>query len=287
MVRSIRPMRAMMGRMTLPPEPPQPPGGPPEGPEGDRPPGAWPPPVPAEGPPPMPPPVSGKRGSPGPVAMMIIGGALVAGVVVGVVLARSGGDSNGGSGKVSIPAGWTAQDASDEGFRLALPPGWQEVEPGRVDDSLDQVREDNPELAEVIESQLSGSLSDLVRFFAFDTRSPTLAEQFATNVNVVVEPLPGGVDFDEYLDANLSQLRTVPGVRVSGEDEVSLPGGRAAVITSTFTLNSPSGPKDIAVTQYLLMRGDRGFILSMTTTPGHIATYRETFEQIARTFEPI
>jgi hypothetical protein len=104
----------------------------------------------------------------------------------------------------------------------------------------------------------------------------------------LVESLPAGVEFDEYLQANLSQLREVPKVSVSLEDDdVALPGGRAALIRSTFSLNSPDGEREVSVTQYVFLKGSRGFILSMTTTPVHAANYEPLWEQIAKTFEPL
>lgn len=237
-------------------------------------------------PPPPPPsaPVKGPRLSP--LVAIILGVALIGGAATAIFLVRSGdGGEKVGSG--AAPDEWTTHDLTAEGFRLDLPPGWQKVSPGEVDASFEALRASNPDLAEQIESQ-AGNLNELVRFFAFDTRSPTLAQEFATNVNVVVEPLPGGVDFAGYLDANLTQLRQVATVTVTVEDEnIALPGGRAAVINSVFTLNAPTGEREVAVTQYLLMKGSRGFILSMTTTPEHTATYRPVWEQIAKTFVPL
>ena len=232
-----------------------------------------PPPVPAA---PYPPPSGGGRNR---VALIVIGVALIAGAGVGIVLARGGG---GGE----VPDGWKAHDLTSDGFRLATPGSWRDLPPGDVTPALDEIRAENPELAELIEGQLTGSLSELVRFFAFDPDSPSLAQEFATNINVVVEPLPVDVSFSQYLQANLTQLRQVPGVSVEvRNEEATLPGGRAAVISSRFTLNSPSGPRQIDVLQYLFLKGRKGFILSMTTTPEHGATYATTFERIARSFQ--
>lgn len=219
--------------------------------------------------------------------MIVIGVALVAGAGVGVFLARGGDDSGKASGPVVIPAGWTRHAVAADGFSLGLPGGWKEIPPGDVEPALDDLRRDNPELADLVEGQLSGSLSQLVRFFAFDTQAPTLSDGFATNANVVVEPLQVDISFDQYVEANVRQLRQVPNVTVTvGNENLSLPGGRSALINSRFTLQSPDGPKMIDVTQYVFLKGRRGFILSMTTTPAHQATYRSTFEQIARTFKP-
>jgi hypothetical protein len=224
-----------------------------------------------------------------PRAMIVIGVALIAGAVVGVLLAKGGGDDSGkASGPVAIPAGWTRHDLASEGFTLGLPPGWRDIPPGEVEPALDELRADNPELADLVEGQLQGSLSQLVRFFAFDTEAPSLAEGFATNANVVVEPLQVDVTFEQYLEANVRQLRQVPNVTVTVRDDtLSLPGGRSAVISSVFELKSPEGLKQVDVTQYVFLKGRRGFILSMTTTPAHQSAYRTTFDQIARTFKPV
>jgi hypothetical protein len=232
-------------------------------------------------------PVKGRRVNP--VLLIVLGVALLAGAPAAFLILRSGDDGEPTKvGSAVLPAGWTAHEVTADGFRLGLPPEWQKVAPGEVDASLETLRKDNPELAEMVEGQVEGSLNELVRFFAFDTRSPTLAQEFATNINVVVEPLPSGIDFAQYLEANLSQLRQVPTVTVSlDDDDLALPGGRAALISSLFTLNSPSGGQEIAVRQYLFLNGGRGFILSMTTTPGHAATYKPLWEQIAKTFEPL
>lgn len=255
------------------------------------PPPAPPDPSASDAPPPEPPfsPATPGRKLP-PVAMMVIGVALVAGAVVGVLIARGGDkEDSGKAGPITVPAGWATQDLSSEGFTLALPPDWKVIPPGDVEPAVDELRAENPELADLIEGQLQGSLSQLVRFFAFDTDAPTLAQGFATNVNVVVEPLQtDDVAFAAYVDANIRNLKQVPGVTVTlKDDNLALPGGRAALINSEFTLNSADGVRKIDVTQYVMLRGRRGLILSMTTTPEHAATYAQTFTDIAKTFRPV
>ena len=249
---------------------------------GPRPDPSEPPVPPAFGDAAPPPPASSRR-----VLAIILGLALIGGATGAVLLVGSRDEDKPVASRLPIPAGWSTHELASEGFRLGLPPGWKPVAADTVDSALESLREGNQELARAIEQQVTGSLSMLVRFFAFDTRSPTFEEEFATNVNVVVEPLPGGVDFDAYVEANLKQLRAVPGVTDTSQDTVSLPGGEAALIRSHFTLNTPDGERALAVTQYLFLQGDRGFILSETTTPKHEATYASVFEAIAKTFQAL
>jgi hypothetical protein len=37
----------------------------------------------------------------------------------------------------------------------------------------------------------------------------------------------------------------------------------------------------------LVLKSNRGFILSLTTTPSHESTYRSVFEEIAKTFQTL
>lgn len=230
------------------------------------------------------------RGGSKQLIAIVVGVALVAGAATGVFLAgRNKSKDSKNPITTTIPAGWTTYDKNADGFRLGLPKGWDDVAPGEVDDALQGLRQGNPELADLIEQQVSGSLSEYVRFFALDGESPTLAQGFATNVNVVVETeLPDGLSFATYVNANLANLRKVPGVDIREQDTaVVLAGGTAALIKSHLTLNTPAGPQVVAVTQYIWLDDGRGLILSMTTTPEHEPTYAATFEQIANTFQPL
>jgi hypothetical protein len=256
----------------VPPWPPVPPDSPPD--------------VPPAGAPAMPEaePVGPRRNT-ALIAGLVLALAIGTGVGVGIGLRGSGEPEVAEVPPSPVPAGWAIQEVPAEGFAVALPPAWRDVPTTSADEALGALRDANPGIAELVENQLGGTVSAFIKLLAFDLESPTLAEQFATNMNVVVAPVPSGIRFEDFVEANLSQLRAVPGLAGDIKQEtVTLPAGRAAQVRSRLTLQSPDGEKIAAITQYLLVRGTRGYILSFSTTPTHEPTYTDLFTRIAGTF---
>ena len=242
-------------------------------------------------PPPLPPeePIAGevppRRTSKAVVAILV--GALLAGAGTAVWLVRSRDEGPRNVSPVALQSGWTDQTLPEDGFGIAFPPGWEAIDPDNADAALAQMAKDNPAFAEIVKDQV-GKLSEIIRLLAVDANSPTLAQGFATNANVIVQPVPGSLRFEEFLQANVSQLRSVPGVTTSVEDDAfALPAGRAALIRSRLPIQSPAGTTIAAVTQYLFLTEERGFILSFTTTPESEARYVSVFEAIVRTFRTL
>jgi hypothetical protein len=240
-----------------------------------------PPPLPDAGPPGMAPiPETGlppsRRISPALVAVIA---ALVVAIaaVGGTLLLRSGGD------KSTLDPGWKRVAAAAEGFSVGMPPGWESVSTTDADKAFEALQSANPQLAALVKDQLGGSLSSLIKLLAFDTKSPTLAQQFATNMNVVVAPA-AGVPIETFLEQNLIQLRKTPGLSSVESRRMELPSGPAGSVTSQLTVNAPGGAQQVAITQYLVVNGTNGYIMSFSTLPSFKQTYVRLFEQIAETF---
>jgi hypothetical protein len=220
------------------------------------------------------------------IAGLVLALAIGTGIGVGIAL-RSSGDADEAKlpAPSPVPIGWAMQEVPAEGFAVALPPTWEDVPTSSADEALGALRDANPGIAALVENQLGGTVSAFIKLLAFDLESPTLAEQFVTNMNVVVAPVPSGIKFEDFVEANLSQLRAVPGLAGDIKQEtLALPAGQAAQVRSRLTLQSPDGEKIAAITQYLLVRGTRGYILSFSTTPTHEPTYAALFTRIAGTF---
>jgi hypothetical protein len=208
---------------------------------------------------------------------------LAVGAIIGVLIAREGGEPVGPP--IALKSGWALHTQRSDGFRIGLPGEWKPVPTTSADAAFNALKDQNPGLAAMVRDQLGGNLSALIRFIAFDVRSPTLSQNFATNMNVVLTPLPGGTNFDRFVDLNLQQLRQVPGLSETiATQRVQLPAGEAAIITSRLDINTAAGTQSAAITQYLLQRGDSGYILSFTTLPANLSTYAPLFEEVARTF---
>jgi hypothetical protein len=221
------------------------------------------------------------RRGPGAAAVFGAIALIVVGAVAALVITRS---RNSGTGPATLKAGWTRRTVAAEGFSIGLPPGWTAVSTTSADDAFNTLKAANPQIATLVEKQLRTSLSSLIKLLAFDTRAPTLAEQFATNVNVVVAPAPG-VPLDRFISENLAELRTTPGLSNDiNSQRLTLPAGDAALVSSHLTVNAPGGAQEVAISQYLLVGGSRGYIISFSTLPSAVKTYSALFSEIARTF---
>ena len=204
------------------------------------------------------------------IAILAIGAGLI---VWSIALKDSGAKLQSGWRRVTTP----------EGFNVGLPPGWKSVSTTNADKAYEALKSANPQLANLVKDQLGSSLSSLIKLLAFDTKSPTLAQQFATNMNVVVAPA-AGVGLDVFLEQNLVQLRKTPGLAGVESSKLELPSGPAGLVTSQLTVNAPGGAQQVAITQYLLVNGSNGYILSFSTLPSFAANYKDSFKQIAETF---
>ena len=246
---------------------------------GAPPPGTPPPGVPVEAPtlPGAGPPPSRGRA----IAIAIAVLLLVGGAIAGVLVARSGGEGSKGP---ALKSGWTRHVLENEGFSVGLPPGWMAVPTSSADEALKALKDANPELERLVRDQVGSSLSSLLKLLAFDVNSPTLAKDFATNMNVLVAPLPASVGFDEFVGQNLAQLQAVPGVTGIQSQRLTLPAGPSALVHSRLSVSGGGESQIVSISQYLIRGEGSGYILSFSTRPDALSGYASLFEEIARTF---
>ena len=223
--------------------------------------------------------VVGRRRWVGLVAAVL---AISIGSVVGIILAVSNRKS---APVATLKPGWVRFGFATKGFGIDLPPGWKAVPATSADEQYKALKDANPKLAALVRDQGNSGASSLIALLAYDVNSPTLVRDFATNVTIAVVPLPNGTDLDTFVNDNVKQLRSVPEVAASIETQrLELPAGPAALITSHFTSNAPGGSQISANTQYLLLRGSRGYIVSFSTLPSSLGGYAPLFNEIAREF---
>jgi len=206
--------------------------------------------------------------------------ALSIGAAVGIVLALA---NRGGAPPAVLRAGWTRHTIRAAGFRIDLPPGWDPVSTTSVDAAYNELKTANPQLAELVRGQLGTSMSRLIKFLAFDTKSPTLVEDFATNMNVVVAPLGSASSFSAFLEQTLQQLQGVPGTSDVRAQRGTLPAGESARVRASVSIGSGASAVQYATVQYLLVRGSTGYVISFATLPGQVELYLPQFEEVAKT----
>jgi hypothetical protein len=192
----------------------------------------------------------------------------------------------GGSGEADQPrqvgqsAGLEVYEVGSQGFSIGLPPQWRVVS---VDEALPererkQLAQDNPDFAPLLDAMSSGEQP--IKLFAFD---PEAQRGFATNVNVVAVDLPSGTTLEQFVAANEADIKGFGG-RV-GEIEskaAELPSGAARSLEYGVRLTTGGSERTVATLQYLLVGGDKGYVVTFSTLPDLSERYDPVFDRTIR-----
>ena len=170
--------------------------------------------------------------------------------------------------EIEQPNGWILYDMPTLGIAFAAPPSWSVYsfdEEGREKLSED-LKTKSPEVVAQIEDftrEVEGQTN--VMMFGLDTEVPDGAK-FAPNFNLVVSPIPPGLDLD--MMANLS-LREVESWMAEGEasvERVELPAGDAAALM--YSVDQPLIGGDVVridVVMYMVINGSEGVAVTFST----------------------
>lgn len=161
-----------------------------------------------------------------------------------------------------------------EGVSLAAPASWIAVD-GRVPAAaLLRLTRDDPRLAPFLQ-QLAQPRSPM-RFIALDR---VVRGGFATNVNVVVAPVPAGLSFAAYRSGLLAELRTI-GARGVTQRAVRIRGARAVRVGYRFDITVQT-KRTVQTLQYAFLRPGRSVVVTYTTLPAFATRYAATFRRSA------
>jgi len=165
------------------------------------------------------------------------------------------------------------------GISLGLPSSWKPVDAQHLLDSaaLQKLEQENPELGRLIAAATNPSSP--VKFFAFD---PVVRQRFATNVNVVVEPIPTTVTFDLYAAALAAEIRSLHAVSQLRTRRVTLPGGPALRLNYRIRIAAGGRSFHTSTLQYAFLRGGtQSVVVTYTTLPQLQSRYAATFSTSA------
>ncbi len=162
-----------------------------------------------------------------------------------------------------------------EGISIAVPASWAATEGGVSRAILERLARENPKLAPFVRG-LGGPNSPM-KFIALDTR---VRDAFATNVNVVVVPVPNGITFAQYRQTLLAELRPIVGSTPIEQSVATIHGVAAARFR--YRLQLAFGRKiTVQTLQYAFLRPGRSVVVTYTTLPKLTSTYAATFKRSA------
>jgi hypothetical protein len=188
----------------------------------------------------------------------------------------------------TVQAGWKLHAISEDGFAMALPPSWvfQELDPATMEQGIQALKQKNPQIAQTLEQQGKVLSEQGIKFYAIDGASGSVADSFYTNVNVMHQVMPQTISLDFAVAQSLpvveNQYHLSQPIK---HRRVQLYAMEAEELRFTIPIViSGKQASQIAVTQYIILRGKDNYILTFMTSAKLDGKYAPVFEQIAKTF---
>lgn len=157
---------------------------------------------------------------------------------------------------------------------LAVPAPWVTVDASLPPATIERLQRQNPKLAPYL-AQLTGPNS-AAKFLALD---PAVQGGFATNLNVVVAPIPS-VTFDQYRAAIASEIQRLLGATNVDQRVVTIDGVRGVRLSYPFRI-TVGRTYTVATLQYAFPRGGKSIVVTYTTLPRLKARYAAAFARSA------
>jgi hypothetical protein len=176
--------------------------------------------------------------------------------------------------------GLTRYEISSGRFSIGVPETWHATTSTQTKKaSFKRFADQNPAFAAY--AGAVAKKNSPFKFFAYD---PVVRKRFATNLNVMVTPVPGRVTPEKYKRSALAEAKAIAHSRLESS-EVELPAGKALRIEyrARFLLNGRR--KAIATTQYALLLDNTSYVLTYTTLSALRGDYADWFKLSAESFQ--
>jgi hypothetical protein len=176
----------------------------------------------------------------------------------------------------SARTGWTTHRSTSGGFTVSTPSTW--IDMTRLTPQVMAKANEFPALRQYVALVRT---SKVVKLLVADASATSIANRYASNLNVVQAPTVGDLRFQR--DATVAGLRStgvVKGALHSGY--VTLPAGKAVSLRyqARFGATTPT----VALQQFLFVRGGKVTVLTYTTLPKLRGAYDAVFARSARSF---
>lgn len=207
--------------------------------------------------------------------------ACLAGVLLAVGCGGDGGSEAEQPKKTGTVGDLATYEVSSAGFTIGVPRDWDAVSADEIfsGETLDDFIEENPDF-EAYREALSSPDSPF-KFIAVD---PDVQDDFATNVNVVVSPVPQSVTFEQYREASRAEIEALARDNPVDEQIVTLPAGQAFRLEYDSEFTQSGQARTLATLQYGFLHDSTSYVVTFTTLPRLEGDYADEFDESIRSF---
>ena len=153
----------------------------------------------------------------------------------------------------TVPAGYIDVKDAETGVSVAVPQDWQQVplDAATLRQQADAMRDENPELAETLDSA-QGLIGGGGKLFAIHPDG-------SSNVNLIVTDAQGA-KLEDIPGPAVRELRS-RGATVESQERTTLGGEDAVKVTMKFPVNAEQTVDEV---QYYVIKRGRAYILTLT-----------------------
>jgi hypothetical protein len=128
-----------------------------------------------------------------------------------------------------------------------------------------------------------------IKLMALDASPESLGSGFPTSFNVLKLEMPMDITFDDYVEVNVMQLKSLYGEDIRLSQETQPIGGlEAAKLEYQAEMNDLLGQTHtVTYQQYLMLDGRTQYVLTLAATEDQIGQNEELFSRVAQSFELI
>lgn len=196
----------------------------------------------------------------------------------------------GGVLETTLDNGWTLYTLTEQGYALALPSNWKRIDlnPDRMQASMEQLREQNPEAGETLFGQTAQLAAQGISFYAVDIKDELISQGIITNVNGLRQNVGMKLTLEEYETLGVPQIAGMLKIDESQikHEIVHLDNEDAVELRYPLTFNDQSGQSiSVYVFQYVFISGRDNVVLTFGTHSSQVDKYAPIFRDIANTFQ--
>ena len=185
--------------------------------------------------------------------------------------------------------GWVLYDMPTVGLAIAAPPSWSVYsydEAGREKLSEDLKTRD-PDLVAQIENIVQGFEGQISMMLLGLDIEPPAGSQFVSNFNIIVEDIGSELDLDTYADLSIQGIQAfLPVIGGVESERIEIPAGDAVVLKYLMDQQLIGGDAvQISVTQYLLINGSEGVVVTFTGPSEGMDDMSTLFGEMIETLE--
>lgn len=180
-----------------------------------------------------------------------------------------------------VPPGWSKPVSTE--FEIWLPAGWEEwdITPETIQLVAQAMQELNPQWAEVISATLrQPAAQQNLKLVAIDMGS-------GASLNISRTPLPFPIPVPMLATLLESEYAGLGAQHITSTT-IEIGGLQVAQIRCSLPINI--APGEVVVmenVQYIVLKGQRAFVMTFNTDAEHIAAQLSTFDRIAQSFKII